>query len=410
MNKVEIINKLNREEVIEYLKAEGVIIYGFGRVGKNVLKAFNKHGIPVKYIWDINAKDLNNNSQEPNYDYNDKNVLIILTLSSETLCKSIEKEFLKYGFTNILNYSNEIISHLLCGIYPKFDPRICNKCLVDGGGCKEYKKNLLNYSDGNNKLILDRLSLTITTKCTLKCKDCCRYTNLYEKHMHKEYNFDEFSECWHKFLYSVKYIYQVGVAGGELFLHKDLKRILELLINTKKVGVIYITTNATVKLEKEVIEILKNEKIVVQVDLYGNNLSNQIQNHNGEFIGKLIENNITYSIIDNENGTWYDFGDFSDRKRNVEQLKDIYNKCCRRDCFEISPDYNFVICGRQSTMKDLKVMNEKELDSVDLKNNSEIEIENKINNLINKEYLDICNYCDGSDEKNIVRAGVQQYF
>lgn len=91
--------------------------------------------------------------------------------------------------------------------------------------------------------------------------------------------------------------------GGEPFLYPNLKEILEYLLAQKKVLGIMLITNSTLLPKPEVLELLKNPKILVEISDYGHleKMSRLIQ--------VLEEKDIFFKVLTEQ--TWTDMGEWS---------------------------------------------------------------------------------------------------
>lgn len=167
------------------------------------------------------------------------------------------------------------------------------------------------------KLILPRMIMIVTTKCTLRCRHC---SNLMP---HYEHPWDLDIRAWRadiRQLFSiVDGIVDVNVLGGEPFLYPWLAEVLEELLGNEKIQSIDITTNATKIPQQRVLELLGDPKITVEISDYGriDLLS--------KFIQAMDQYHVRVHIA--VNMKWVDCGGCSPRNRDRLMLQEMYQSC-----------------------------------------------------------------------------------
>lgn len=67
------------EDIIKRMQVKGVIIYGAGGTGKQMIREMQINAIPVLSVWDQNAAYMSNIDQIsiPDYQYPDKEVFVV---------------------------------------------------------------------------------------------------------------------------------------------------------------------------------------------------------------------------------------------------------------------------------------------------------------------------------------------
>ena len=381
---------------IEEMKERGVIVYGAGRIGKQFIMECQNKEIPIVAVWDRNAENMINveKVQVPMLEYSDKDVPIVICVYSADICNDIERELRSAGFTNIYHRNSQEIVDVHCS-GPNSNKRQCNRCVLTYGGCEDYWKRM--KGDMNSFIDIQTLSLPITVKCTLSCKECANKCVEYrQKNIEREYDYDSFVKLWLNVESVFGWIKHVSVVGGEVFLHKDWKRICEVVLNSEHVGTVSITTNGIHKFSAEDLKFLKHEKIVILLDDYRSALNETQIKIFESTVEKFEENGVNYVVLDNKYGTWYAYGGFEDRKLTKGDCIKRFRDCIVNQCYLIGCDYCFTICGRMSIAEDFGIVSEWG-DKVDMLNvGAPMETRNRIKNLLGKDYLEACKYCNGN--------------
>lgn len=162
--------------------------------------------------------------------------------------------------------------------------------------------------------------------CTLKCKLCSQW-NPYLKN--KSWRKIDYLKADLELLLSkIDYVWGVNLVGGEPLAYKDLDTILELCIESNKIGFVSITTNGTIYPKDEVLELLKNKKVLTTVSSY-KCIKNDVFNKLTAF---LQINNCHCNI--GRDQKFYDLGMPKKKEGKIEtaELEDKFWKCWLRDC------------------------------------------------------------------------------
>lgn len=246
-----------------------------------------------------------------------------------------------------------------------------------------------------NKIYLSYLELVVTVRCSLRCKDCGNLMQYYKKPY--DVDMDVLKATIEKIEKSIERIQIVRILGGEPFLYPQLAAILKLLIACENIKIIGIPTNGTVRPSEEVINLLKNNKVRLDISDYGvRDIS--------DFIKMLESENIRYSVSIEKN--WEDRGNMLCRNRNDEEL-DQQMKNCNQICRSVLNGKMFK-CPRAAHGDDLEIIKTPEDEYVDFLRD-ESEFSSKLVDLYyRKRHLKACNYCDmGTDLCHVIPAGIQ---
>lgn len=117
------------------------------------------------------------------------------------------------------------------------------------------------------RFILPRVTVSMTTRCVYRCKNCINMIPYYEtqEDVPKEdiisdinnivNNVDEWIFC--------------ELIGGEPFLYKDLNDVLEFVLSIWKIRNILIITNGALIPDKALFPLLRNDRVTVRISDYG---------------------------------------------------------------------------------------------------------------------------------------------
>lgn len=267
----------------------------------------------------------------------------------------------------------------------------------------------------HEKLNLLHSGLTITQRCTLKCKLCAGYSPYYNPQPH--YSLDLLSDIIDRYFSIVDYVEKFTVTGGEPFLHEDLSRILEKIIEHKgQFGKIEIITNGTLFPNKDLQTVLEKYGkqdgcIIIMVDDYGE-ISTKVPNLEKYFKDNKIVHRIRiYHGDDAYCGGWVNFSDFSKKLNSEIEMIQKFQKCAlpkMNFCFAIKKG-EMHPCTFAHRIMELNLMPRNKSEYIDLFDDSTVEQQKaKIRNILNIKYFSACAYCNGMCEDSQRYAPAEQ--
>ncbi len=261
---------------------------------------------------------------------------------------------------------------------------------------KTYAKEEIENFYEKKELNIPQIEFCITTKCTLKCKDCCALIPKFNKYKHINMSFEEYKLYLDRILENVNSIRHFVLLGGETLINQDLAKMIEYTCNLEKINIVELITNGTMKFPNDLITELKrnNKKVYVYISNYSVNSELQsILKHQQQIIDTLKENNIKYQMA--ENREWVremGFADTPSDKITTEER--MHFKCFRTQCNQVLNGY-IDICSKAATARELNLLDIK--DSVDIVNSSDLKED--LINFYQNDYIDACKYCILSSEK-----------
>jgi len=251
------------------------------------------------------------------------------------------------------------------------------------------------------KLETAYMEFVITTKCTLKCKDCA---NLLQ-HYKNPYNIciEELKKHFDKLMDVFDYIHILSVIGGEPFMHPQISELIAYICQSNKIGAVRITTNGTLIPGKKTLDALKNPKITVKLSNYGK-YSSKLE----ALKNILSENNIKYHVMNLD--YWFDYGGTEARNRGAHELQDIFSDCRTPLCQSyLNGEFHF--CPRSSAGVDLGLVPKKESDYVNIGKLETKEARKQMKKFLSKtKFVQACDYCDNSYRLPLARIkpGIQK--
>ncbi len=239
-----------------------------------------------------------------------------------------------------------------------------------------------------DKLYLRSVDIIITERCSLRCRDCSNLMQYYQSPVNCDT--DEVIQLIDNFCAVADEIHEFRVIGGEPFMNKDFHLVVKRLVNEPKVKKVVIYTNGTITPKADSLEYLKSDKVLVLITDYGEHsrgLDNLIQ--------ALRKNGVPF--YSQKAQLWTACSRIVKHNRTVEQQKAIFQSCCAKNLVTLS-DGKAYRCPFSANASRLNAVPDYPGDYVDITQiDTDIHtLKNRISAfLLEKEYLEICDYCDG---------------
>ncbi|MCR5621026.1 MAG: radical SAM protein [Treponema sp.] len=187
---------------------------------------------------------------------------------------------------------------------------------------------------------LYHVDMTITTRCTFRCRHCNMFIPYYEKQ--RDCSFEEIKENVDLLFSRVDYLVYFALLGGEPTLNPDLGRILEYIGKNyrDKCGRLAYVINGSITPSDEVLAIMKKYDTHLLISDYTEFIPYKPQL--GKLIQKLDDYGLLYDVRYSQ--IWADFGFPSSLvKRTPEQLKE-HLRCCHPEWNGLN-DGKFYYCN-----------------------------------------------------------------
>lgn len=249
-------------------------------------------------------------------------------------------------------------------------------------------------TNGKSPIIkLKRTAVTVTFRCTLKCKLCGVEAPYYDVPPH--FTLENIEKMIDRYFSIVDYIDEFEISGGEALMHEDLAKIIEKSMTySDKFNQLLIFTNGTLIPKADVCEVLKKykDKCHFFISNYG-----PISSKVDQLVKMLEDIGVSYREkkyygADLHCGGWVDFGNFTP------------TVCDYRKCYYLNSDYCIQIrngevhmCGRSYRAMEIGAIPRNHDEYIDLLNETSdvATLKNKLTNLMNLSELSVCKLCNG---------------
>lgn len=250
-----------------------------------------------------------------------------------------------------------------------------------------------------DKLIMHRLDVMVTERCSLRCEKCSNLMQYY--HNPQNLDIQEIKKSLDTLLEAVDTLYELRFLGGEPFMNPDFYELIDLYKEHPKVKKFAIYTNATIFPEEHQRERLKSPKLIMKISDY-DELSTKFE----DWIQWCEDNGIEYVVM--KFSVWQDCGTLRKHGYSTKELRYIYETC---QCNNIPTliEGRIFNCPYAANAVNLGALykEEAEQDMLDLSDSENLRERIK-EFLFERKYLMSCDYCEGrNDFRKSVKPHIQ---
>ena len=241
------------------------------------------------------------------------------------------------------------------------------------------------------KVHIFQTDVLVTERCNLACSFCNMFIPHYESPKHR--NTQTILDDIDSYFNIVDYVSIFHLVGGEPFLHPNIKDIIEYILEkySDKIDKFIITTNGTVLPKQEILDVLKNNNVILSVSNYSNKLE-KLKSKVEKVISNYQENNINHYVRNNIE--WYDFGDLRIKNNmSEEELINHFDNCTAP--FRGLNDGKFYYCHLNTSAVLTKLFPPNENDYVKLSEVYPIDLIKFDLGFTELGYITFCDNCNG---------------
>lgn len=263
------------------------------------------------------------------------------------------------------------------------------------------------------KNYVELVQISLTERCTLKCKKCAHACHLVPADR-VDLTLEEAKESADQFFRFTDYVKYFVLIGGEPLLYRELVPIIEYISQKyrDRIEKLQITTNGTIVPSENILQCCKENDVYFMISNYTKQVE-WAQRQVPRLVDALDKNNIKYALFPEETN-WMDYGfDYYERNASEEQLITVFD-ACHTGCHEIRKNrFYYCVMARsvsenmwdgkigQDDYLDLNILNDKEL------SDRSIFLEYTLG-YSESGYLEMCNFCHGIESENYPIKAAEQ--
>ena len=301
---------------------------------------------------------------------------------------NIEYEYFEYPFC-VTHPDKKIYKRIIAPLLMWQD----EQQILESVNCNTWEEFLKKYKS-NDISIIPRLVIVLTTKCSLRCKDCNELIGYYShpKDLIKKKIIDSLE----KLMKIIDIIPCCELIGGEPFLASIFDDVLSFLLEQTKVTRIEITTNGTIINKNLSIDNLKNPKVVIRLSDYGNEVNQ------GKFIEFMKNNDVNMEVL--KDMMWVVPGGPEKRDRDTIELIKQYDRCQGGQICKCLWEDKLFGCVRAASLENLGYTMTNQYIEINDSTNLKMEV----NNFLTLPYYEACNHCNlGLRDLEYIQPAIQ---
>ncbi len=257
-----------------------------------------------------------------------------------------------------------------------------------------------------NKLYTNLAQISVTERCTLKCKNCAHACHMVDINS-DDMPLDKAIESADYFFNAFDCVGEFVLIGGEPFLYTRLAELIEYIGSKyrEKIILFTITTNGTIIPNNDIIKLCKKYNITIRVSDYSKTIP-RLERQYKKLYDSLSElNSIVWETDDQ--GSWFDYGFNNLQRKNVTDSRRTFDTC-KTPCREINGSKYYYCVMAHTVAQNMKL---------DIGADDYFELDGKVNKnellefemgYSEKGYLDMCSMCRGKEaEKYLIPAAEQ---
>ncbi len=405
------------EHFFEKLKTfEKVILRGAGGFGNEIGSQLLKHGLKASQLvyWDIRASEIKQlhgiNVVEPftTIEEKDKTLIIHCIPNGSLSGSTILREMHEQGYTEIID-GMALFESAFCKMRAEtgYEAKNCLETTVcNWTNCErllafsERDCGNANLKGSNDVLSFQVMDIFMSFKCTLGCKDCGAYMNVYaDKGLDQHVSYEQITHDMDLFFDAIDTVAFVSVVGGEPFLHPQFSQVIEKILEKPNFGVLGITTSGICKISDKALKVLKNERTRVIFSDYTQALTEKQQALFNENVKKVSEYGIYYTVGE---PVWATTPSLSHTECSDEQLVSMKQNCTSTKTCQALLNGRLYPCSTTLAIHELHA-DDYSLDYISLDSKN---LRETIKALHNQPYYESCKRCtDGGVQ--VEQSGIQ---
>ena len=262
-------------------------------------------------------------------------------------------------------------------------------------------------------LIDDYVQISLTERCTLKCKYCAHSCPYRPRGTDDELTYSEAQKSVDMYFNIVDYCDSFDILGGEPLLCSYLNRLLNYIGDKyrDRIGSLTITTNATIIPDGEILRSCCKYDVEFLISDYRHNIDD-FSKKAKSLSERLDDNEISYKYVYSGSSKWVDFGFLDVNENELYGLK-TFNEC-KSTCREIRRNkYYYCImarCASEVLLDDIGISDYLDLKLLDKDSlNDKLVFYEYSHGFSEKGYLEVCKHCRGlnASEQWLIWPGEQ---
>jgi hypothetical protein len=379
-----------------------IVLFGAADLGRAVEKCLLDRGRYIATFWDHRHAELPSNVTEPYSVGHPEDTLVILCVGNTIYQPSMVSDIEAHGYTCVLG---DLVYQVLgCPLNEKtgVDAEACLRGPCRAIYCQKLSRIVRAQCPPKAKdpLFLHSATVVINQICSLSCKYCTSYLNQYLPKDRLNFPLVNVISDIKRFFGAVDGVGTITVMGGEPFLHPDLPKIIDAILEYGNVGVISISTNGIFNIPTSRWEGLRDRRVNVSFSNYLSSLTDaqkMVFEHN-------VETAVAFGVphtVGNPGPMWMIPSTLNAETVSLDTLRERASVCKPVRCGQIK-NGTFFPCDFIQSVHGLGLGDYPD-SRVDL---GVTNLRENLAHFLRKDYLQACERCKGQSESTS-QAGEQ---
>ncbi|MDR2743634.1 MAG: radical SAM protein [Desulfovibrio sp.] len=260
------------------------------------------------------------------------------------------------------------------------------------------------------RFVLPQIGFSLTTRCTLRCRDCIALSPLFENRVpgrtfrHSDLTAGEFRRELTAIADGVDGVKRLFLHGGEPLLNEELPDIIEWSAGCEKVELVELITNGTVVPPERLLEAIARhrDKIYLAINNYSQNPKLRSRLRYEEIIALLKERGIKHPLYSEL--YWYKQRPLEDQGYAPEQARRMFAGCWCKHSLQIL-DGILAICPRASIGQLLGLLDTPPGDSINLRKKDNSGLRRELLAFYRKDVYAACACC--APQVDVIEPAIQ---
>lgn len=264
---------------------------------------------------------------------------------------------------------------------------------------------------GFNQSYVSLAQITLTERCTLKCKKCAHGCSYVDNASAIDMTLQQVYKSADSFFSKVDFVKEFVLIGGEPLLYRELEIVIEYIGRRyrERISLFVITTNGTIIPNKDILKACQKYNILFRISNYSYQVP-RLKKTYQRLMDVLESYSISY-VISEEEHEWMDYGfEYVNRNESEDELVKVFD-ACKTPCREIREN-RFYYCVMARSISDNLGFHVGQDDYLDMDRLNGTDYRKELLEFTlgysDKGYLDMCRHCNGAEAKNYPIPAAEQ--
>ena len=264
---------------------------------------------------------------------------------------------------------------------------------------------------GFNQSYVSLAQITLTERCTLKCKKCAHGCSYVDNATAIDMSLQQVYKSADSFFSKVDFVKEFVLIGGEPLLYRELEIVIEYIGRRyrERISLFVITTNGTIIPNKDILKACQKYNILFRISNYSYQVP-RLKKTYQRLMDVLESYSISY-VLSEEEHEWMDYGfEYVNRNESEDELVKVFD-ACKTPCREIREN-RFYYCVMARSISDNLGFHVGQDDYLDMDRLNGTDYRKELLEFTlgysDKGYLDMCRHCNGAEAKNYPIPAAEQ--